>query len=99
MRFFWPPRNGCTSSRQSLDPKNGSGQAAAKNQTRLNAETRRNAEVDFLLGNGPITGLKTRCPKGRAGSTPALGTTLNHFCYNNLHVTDDWLVLTTLREM
>ena len=27
------------------------------------------------LGNGPITGLKIRCPKGRAGSTPALGTT------------------------
>ena len=26
------------------------------------------------LGNGPITGLKIRCPKGRAGSTPALGT-------------------------
>src|SRR5205085_8670664 len=49
--------------------------------------------------NGRRCGLKIRCPQGRAGSTPALGTTLNHFCYNNLHVTDDWLVLTTLREM
>ena len=29
------------------------------------------------LGSNAITGLKIRCPKGRAGSTPALGTTLN----------------------
>src|SRR5690349_14930605 len=27
------------------------------------------------LGNGLITGLKIPCPQGRAGSTPALGTT------------------------
>jgi hypothetical protein len=26
------------------------------------------------LGNTSFTGLKIRCPKGRAGSTPALGT-------------------------
>jgi len=29
------------------------------------------------LGNGPITGLKIRCPKGRAGFDSALGTTAN----------------------
>ena len=37
------------------------------------------------LGNGLITGLKIRCPKGRAGSTPALGTRPKLSCYNNLH--------------
>ena len=35
--------------------------------------------------NGRRCGLKIRCPKGRAGSTPALGTTLNLYYYNNLH--------------
>src|SRR6185369_4199476 len=34
--------------------------------------------------NGRRCGLKIRCPKGRAGSTPALGTTLNLHYYNNL---------------
>jgi hypothetical protein len=29
-------------------------------------------------GNGPITRLKIRCPKGRAGSTPALRTTYHN---------------------
>ena len=36
--------------------------------------------------NGRRCGLKIRCPKGRAGSTPALGTTINPLCYNNLHL-------------
>jgi len=33
------------------------------------------------LGKGAVTGLKIRCPKGRAGSTPALGTILESMAY------------------
>jgi hypothetical protein len=36
-----------------------------------------------------LKGLKIRCPKGRAGSTPALGTTFNLCCYNYLRCCDE----------
>src|SRR5262245_12852381 len=51
------------------------------------------------LRNGRRCGLKIRCPKGRAGSTPALGTTLNLRYYKNLLCSPYCLARAAICEM
>ena len=48
---------------------------ASRSDTLTTAKRENTGSYRFVgLGKGAITGLKIRCPKGRAGSTPALGT-------------------------